>query len=62
MAGRAHKPIPWLPIDSRLISFSHVRGVAKLFLILEMVISVLMVVGTVILAVLKQQVFVSPAP
>lgn len=43
-------PIPWLPIDSRLIvpilSFSHVKGLARFFLILEIVLALLVVLGT----------------
>lgn len=45
-------PIPWLPIDSRIISFlsfSHVRGIARVFLIVEMILCTFVVVGTVIL-------------
>ena len=42
-----------LPIDVRLIpdifSFSHVKGVARIFLFTEMVLSTLVVVGTVVL-------------
>ena len=43
----------WLPIDSRLIvpfiSFSHVRGVAKLFLTIEMLLAFSVVLGTFII-------------
>ncbi|MBI5018775.1 hypothetical protein HZB58_00700 [Candidatus Gottesmanbacteria bacterium] len=42
--------INWLPVDSRLIlplfSFSHVRGAAKLFLTVEMVLALGVVIGT----------------
>ena len=44
------KPIPWLPIDSRLIpnifAFGHVKGIARIFLVIEIVSSVLVVIGT----------------
>ena len=46
-------PIPWLPIDSRLIppifSFSHVHGAARIFLEIEIVLAVLVVVGTLVI-------------
>lgn len=48
------QPIAWLPVDSRLFpffSFSHVRGVARIFLILEMVLSVTTVIGTLLLTI-----------
>lgn len=42
--------IDWLPIDSRIlpdiVSFSHVRGIARVFLLLEIVLSVMVVLGT----------------
>lgn len=45
--------ISWLPIDSRLISplfsFGHVKGVARVFLEIEIVLSLLVVLGTMIL-------------
>lgn len=44
------KPISWLPIDSRLIfplfSFGHVRGIARIFLTVEMILAVSVVLGT----------------
>lgn len=52
-----NQAIGWLPIDSRLISplvsFGHVRGVAKVFLIVEIVLSVGVVVGSVSLFILS---------
>ncbi len=46
-------PIPWLPIDSRLIpplfSFGHVRGVARLFLVIEILLALLVVAGTLLI-------------
>ena len=47
--------ISWLPIDSRLfpfLSFSHVKGVARIFLIVEMSLSVFMVVASLVLVLL----------
>jgi len=45
-----------LPIDDRLIpdvfSFSHVKGVARIFLITEITLSTLVVIGTVVLVIL----------
>ncbi|KKU82402.1 hypothetical protein A2973_01595 [Candidatus Gottesmanbacteria bacterium RIFCSPLOWO2_01_FULL_49_10] len=50
------KPIDWLPIDSRIfppiISFGHVKGLARFFLEIEIILSVLVVVGTVVVIVL----------
>jgi hypothetical protein len=52
--GRYSQQIEWLPFDSRLIpdifSFSHVKGIARIFLIVEMVLSVLVVSGSIGLA------------
>ncbi|MCX6793681.1 MAG: hypothetical protein NTY06_01100 [Candidatus Gottesmanbacteria bacterium] len=51
------KPVAWMPVDSRLfgsfLSFGHVRGVARIFLEVEMVLAVLIVLGTLIVLVLK---------
>lgn len=49
--------VRWLPIDSRIFSpifapifsFGRVRGVAKFFLIVEMVLTILVVAGTFVL-------------
>lgn len=49
----ADKPIDWLPIDSRLFpffSFPHVRGIARVFLLVEMSLCVLIVAGTLFVA------------
>lgn len=47
---KSKKPIAWLPIDSRLIlpfiSFGHVKGIARLFLEIEIMLSILIVIGT----------------
>jgi hypothetical protein len=56
LQGHTHseKSISWLPIDSRLfpfISFSHVHGLARVFLTIEMVLSVSMVMGTCLLVI-----------
>jgi hypothetical protein len=43
------KPILWLPVDSRLFpffSFSHVKGLARLFLLIEIVLSLIVVIGS----------------
>ena len=43
----------WLPIDSRLFlplfSFGHVRGFARFFLFIEILLSILVVLGTFLL-------------
>lgn len=53
----SYNPIPWLPIDSRLIpslfSFGHVHGVARVFLLIEMLLSLLVVMGTLGILLLK---------
>jgi len=53
MARRVEKPISWLPVDSRLVgqflSFGRVRGAARIFLMVEMVLSISIVVGSLIL-------------
>lgn len=50
MAHKRHKPVPWLPVDSRLfgsfLAFGHVQGVARIFLTAEMILAVLIVFGT----------------
>jgi len=50
-------PISWLPIDSRLIaplfSFGHVRGVARFFLEVEIVLSLLVVIGTLSIVIVR---------
>ncbi len=48
-----HGPISWLPVDSRLfspfLSFGLVQGFARLFLEVEIVLAVLVVVGTLVI-------------
>ena len=56
MKRKMEKPIDWLPIDSRLIpflSFPHVRGVARIFLIIEMTLCVFVVLGTLLLVIIR---------
>jgi hypothetical protein len=52
---RYEEPIFWLPFDSRLIlpifSFGKVRGVARIFLEIEIVISTLIILLTLVLLV-----------
>lgn len=47
----------WMPIDSRLfqpfLSFGHVTGIARVFLQIEMVLSVAVVGGTLALLLIK---------
>lgn len=53
----AHGSISWLPVDSRLFSqffsFGHVKGFARLFLEVEIGLSILIVFGTVLYLILK---------
>ena len=48
--SRKDKDLSWLPIDPRLVphlfSFGHVKGLARVFIQIEMVLSVLVVLGT----------------
>ncbi len=61
MAVRRRKthdvPVSWLPVDSRLflpiLSFSHVKGLARLFLEIEIVLSLLVVIGTLALLAIR---------
>lgn len=50
------EPVSWLPVDSRLFSplfsFSHVHGVGKIFIAMEMVLAVGVVVGAAFLVML----------
>ena len=50
MARKMEKPIPWMPVDSRLfgsfLAFGHVQGIARIFLTVEMILAVLVVFGT----------------
>jgi hypothetical protein len=54
--ARKNVPISWLPIDSRFFpffSFSHVSGTARVFIILEMILSVTMVTSALLLTVFR---------
>ncbi len=57
MARKMQKPIPWLPVDSRLfgplLSFGHVRGVMRAFLIIEIVLATLVVMGSVVFTLMR---------
>lgn len=50
-------PVAWLPIDSRLIpslfAFGHVRGIARVFLLIEILLSLLVVMGTLVITLLR---------
>lgn len=54
---RTKHVINWLPIDSRLFlplfSFGHVKGIARWFLEMEIVLSTLVVLGVLILFLLR---------
>ena len=51
------KAISWLPIDDRVIphifSFGRVKGIARIFLQVEMILSVIVVLGSLVLFVLQ---------
>lgn len=56
MKKKMEKPIDWLPIDSRIlpsVSFPHVRGIARIFLIIEMLLCTLVVFGTLVLVLVR---------
>lgn len=46
----SEQPLFWLPVDSRLISpifsFGHVKGIARVFMTLEMILATTVVLGT----------------
>jgi hypothetical protein len=54
---KTDKPIAWLPIDSRIFfpffAPTHIHGIARVFLIVEMTLSVLMVVASIILVFIR---------
>lgn len=55
-AKSKHQPISWLPIDNRFFPFIHlgeVKGIARVFLKLEITISIVVVFLTIIAAILK---------
>ena len=49
----SHESVGWLPFDSRLFSpifsFGRVKGIARVFLIIEMILTVLVIAGTFVL-------------
>ncbi|MBI5449239.1 hypothetical protein HY948_02870 [Candidatus Gottesmanbacteria bacterium] len=51
------KPVSWLPVDSRLflplLNFGHVKGLARIFLEIEIILSLLVVIGTCAIVVLR---------
>ena len=51
------KVIAWLPIDSRLIlpfvGFGRVKGISRVFLEVELALSILVVTGTVLLMIFR---------
>lgn len=53
-----NKPISWLPVDSRLflplLNFGHVKGLARFFLVIEIVLAVLVVLGTIVIVIFKR--------
>ena len=55
MIDMKNRPVSWLPVDNRLfpfISFGHVKGIARIFLEIEIVAALLVVAGTIVLTVL----------
>lgn len=54
---KREQPIHWLPIDSRLVhplfTFGRIRGVARIFLTIEMIMAVGVVFGTFAIVLLK---------
>ena len=55
--NRLGKPLAWLPVDSRLIppifAFGKVQGWARVFLEIEIVLALLVVIGTLLLVALS---------
>lgn len=54
---KKQKAISWLPIDSRLVtpflSFGHVTGIARVFLQVEIILSLLVVIGVFVMVLVK---------
>ncbi len=54
---RKTKAISWLPIDSRLftpfLSFGHVKGIARVFLQTEIILSLLVIFGVFVMVLVK---------
>ena len=57
LASRRSGPVNWLPIDNRLIphifSFGRVKGIARVFLQVEMMLSIAVVFGSLVLFILQ---------
>jgi len=60
MSGKkkpSHRQFSSFPVDSRLIpdifSFGHVKGIAKIFLTIELTLSALIVIGSLLLVIIK---------
>jgi hypothetical protein len=56
-AAANEKVITWLPVDSRLfmpfIGFGRVKGISKVFLEVELALSIFVVTGTVLLMIFR---------
>lgn len=54
---KREQPVSWLPIDSRLVhplfSFGRIKGVARVFLTIEMIMAIGVVLGTFAIVLLK---------
>ena len=57
LASRRSGSASWLPVDDRLIpqifSFGRVKGIARVFLQVEMILSVIVVLGSLVLFILQ---------
>ncbi len=54
MGDMKSRSVSWLPVDNRLfpfISFGHVKGIARLFLEIEIICALLVVAGTIVLTI-----------
>ncbi|OGG01309.1 hypothetical protein A2Z33_05340 [Candidatus Gottesmanbacteria bacterium RBG_16_52_11] len=54
---KAFQPLFWLPVDSRILpdifAFGHVRGIARIFLEIEITLAILIVIGTLTIVILR---------
>lgn len=50
------KKLLWLPLDSRILphifSFGHVKGMARIFMTIEILLATFVVIGTLVLVIL----------
>ncbi len=57
LASRRSGHVSWLPIDERILpqifSFGRVKGIARIFLQVEIILSVIVVLGSLVLFVLQ---------